>query len=100
MAKLRTTKHQEARQIHRGKAHFNCNSLSAMRSRLVFQTPLPGIAMNRLLCERGILAGGIMINGIQRPVEHGHMKCSIPSRFHFANLWFHHTRRLHLQEIV
>jgi hypothetical protein len=52
-----------------------------MRSRSVFQTPFPGIALNqkRLLCERGILAYDIVINEIQWPVEYGRM---LPKVFH------------------
>src|SRR5579863_9291866 len=80
----RTTKCQEARPFHDGKAHFDLNPLSAMHLRSVFQTLWPGVAKYQLLRkgllrERGLSTHNIIANRIHKSVEHSRM---LPEVFH------------------
>src|SRR5260221_14388024 len=85
--KERTTNRQEARQSHFGRAHFDRNSLSAMHSRSVFPTLLPGMTtiQERAVAQTQLLAYNIVVNGIQKPVKHGCMLSEVFQSFAFPS---------------
>jgi len=72
--------YQGARRFHRGRAHFDRNSLSAMRIRSVFRILWPGIAafQERIVGKGSLLAYNIITSGIQTLIKNC---CMLPEVF-------------------